>query len=140
MTCIAYVLPLHGDGDVAVARRRVRELAEGSALTTQAVEDFATAVSALARNVIAHTRRGEILLGTALEDDRVGLIAIAKDDGANTQLERSPRGAAPKVSPELESARALADEVDVQSTPFEGTTVTLVKWAKAGRASTPLAK
>src|SRR5690349_18407652 len=78
---IAYHLMLADESDVGAARRRARELAVEQGLPAPAVEALATAVSEVARNVIVHGGRGELFLGVVHDGRRVGVVAVARDDG-----------------------------------------------------------
>jgi serine/threonine-protein kinase RsbT len=72
---------VHQDSDVAIARKRVFELASQQGLGEPAAAALATAVTEIARNLIAHAGGGEIVVSAALHAGRRGVIVTARDDG-----------------------------------------------------------
>jgi serine/threonine-protein kinase RsbT len=130
---IACHLMLADESDVGAARRRTREIAEEQGLPPNAVEALATAVSEIARNVVVHARRGELLVGVVRNRDRVGVVAVARDDGPGIQsMEDAMRdgySTGDGLGLGLPSAQRLVDEFEIRSVVGQGTTVTLKKWA-----------
>ena len=130
---IVWYLVLADESDVGVARRRARELADKQGLLPNAVEALATAVSEVARNVIVHARRGELLLGVVRDSHRAGVVAVARDDGPGIpRMEDALRdgySTGQGLGLGLPSARRLVDEFEIHSEVGHGTTVTLKKWA-----------
>ena len=93
---------------------------------------IATAISEVARNIVVHVGRGEIVLRPVQEADRYGLVVIARDEGAGIRDveaalrdDYSGRGG---LGLGLSGARRLMDEFDIESTADTGTTVTMRKW------------
>ena len=93
---------------------------------------IATAISEVARNIVVHVGRGEILLRPVQEVNRYGLVVIARDEGAGIRDldaalrdDYSGRGG---LGLGLSGARRLMDEFDIESTADTGTTVTMKKW------------
>ena len=92
---------------------------------------MATAISELARNIVVHAGRGEIVLRPLEEVHRYGIVVIARDEGtgirdveAALRYDYSGRGG---LGLGLPGARRLMDEFDIESSP-DGTTVTMKKW------------
>jgi phosphoserine phosphatase RsbX len=121
---------IDGEGDVAHARNRARDLAQGVGLPVGATEALVIAVSELARNIVMHAHYGEIVL-RALETPRgveviardigpgIGDIALALQDGFTT---------AGSMGCGLSAARRLVDRLDISSSIGVGTVVTIEKW------------
>ncbi|OLC67000.1 MAG: ATP-binding protein [Candidatus Rokubacteria bacterium 13_1_40CM_2_68_8] len=128
-------VPIRHESDVAMARKRVREMARRQGLEERAVEALATAVSEVARNIVVHAGLGELLLDAAEERGRRGVVVIARDGGPGIpDLEMALRdgySSAEGLGLGLSSARRLVDEFEIISTAGQGTTVTLKKWAGA---------
>jgi serine/threonine-protein kinase RsbT len=135
---IACRLILADESDVGVARRRARKLGEQQGLLANAVEALATAVSEIARNVIVHAGRGELVLGVVHNGGRVGIEAVARDDGPGIpSLEDAMRdgySTGNGLGLGLPGAQRLVDEFEIRSIVGEGTTVTLRKWASLPRS------
>jgi serine/threonine-protein kinase RsbT len=97
-----------------------------------ATEALATAVSEIIRNVIVHAGTGEFVLGIEQEPGRVGIVAIARDDGPGIlDIERAMvdgYSSASGLGLGLPSARRLVDEFAIESVLGQGTVITLKKW------------
>jgi anti-sigma regulatory factor (Ser/Thr protein kinase) len=125
-------LPIRHSSDAATARQRLREFAYRRGFQEAAVEGLATAVSELAHNIVRHAGSGEISIGFAERDDRIGLYVVASDQGPGIpDLERALQdghSTTGGLGLGLSSARRFVDEFELSSLPGEGTTVTLKKW------------
>jgi serine/threonine-protein kinase RsbT len=126
-------LPLRCEADVAEARRRARVLAQARGLRFSDSEALATALSEVARNVLVHAGGGEILLGSVSDAGRVGVIAIARDEGPGIadieQAMRDGYSSGDGLGLGLPSAQRLVDEFELHSVVGQGTRVSLTKWA-----------
>ncbi len=133
---IACHLILAGESDVGAGRRRARELAEEQGLAANAAAALATAVSEIARNVIVHAGGGELFLGIVRDGRRVGVVAVAKDEGPGIpnveDALRDGYSTGTGLGLGLPGARRLVDEFEIRSTVGKGTTVTLKKWVPVG--------
>jgi len=133
-----YQLTLRDESDLVVARRHVRELGQSQGLTALCIEQLATAVTEIARNVLIHARSGRMAVrsvrgvrGGALrslvavvvtdEGPGIGDLDAAMADGYSTG-----RG----LGMGLSGARRLVDAFELTSAVGQGTTVTLEKWGK----------
>ena len=120
------------DGDMVPARAQARALAEALGFSRTDATLIATAVSEVARNIVAHGGLGEIAMSPLMEDRRRGLRVIASDRGPGIRdiakaLEHghtSRHG----LGLGLSGARRLMDDFDIDSGPEIGTTVSLPKW------------
>ena len=125
-------VPLNTDEDVVRVRKLVRDqlVALGFSLIDQT--KMVTAASELARNTLRYGGGGRAELALVSKLGRRGLavsfidagpgiadISLALTDGYTT-------GGGMGLG--LSGARRLADEFDLQSSPGNGTTVTITKW------------
>jgi serine/threonine-protein kinase RsbT len=125
---------VESDVDVVQVRQRARDLALalGFSLTQQTV--IATAVSEVARNIVSYAGAGEVWLRAEEETGRRGLVAVARDGGpgiadVDKALEDgySTSGG---LGVGLPGARRLMDDLEIESGPGGGTTVTMRKWLR----------
>ena len=120
------------DSDVAMARIRTHRLAIDEGFTDVESAALATAVSELAQNVFVHAGRGELAVSVVEEPGRVGILAVARDEGPGiVDIERAMQDGYSTIGTlglGLPSARRLVDELYVLSAPGAGTTVTAKKW------------
>jgi len=126
---------IRDESDVAVARRRARELASQQGLSEVEAEALATAVTEIARNIVVHAGGGEILFERVVDAPRRGVVVIARDTGPGIpDVEQAMQdGFSTKhgLGFGLPGARRLVDEFEIESKTGAGTTVTLRKWTSA---------
>ncbi|HSI51739.1 MAG TPA: anti-sigma regulatory factor [Ideonella sp.] len=138
------------ESDVAVARRRARELAAQQGLSEVRSEALATAVTELARNIVVHARSGELQFSAVGNAPRRGVVVTARDAGPGIedveQVMQDGFSTAQGLGLGLPSARRLVDEFEIESEIGTGTTITLRQWTSAmlrddavGRAAPPAA-
>jgi serine/threonine-protein kinase RsbT len=120
------------DADLVPARAEGRALAERLGFSRTDATLIATAISEIARNIVVHVGRGEIVMRPVYNDSRYGLVVIARDDGVGirdieTALEHgyASRGG---LGLGLPGARRLMDEFEVETERDKGTIVTMTKW------------
>jgi serine/threonine-protein kinase RsbT len=129
-------IPIAADSDMVPARAQGRALATKLGFSRTDATLIATAISEIARNIVVHVGRGEIVLQPLYEDDRYGLVVVAQDEGpgigdVNAALEHgfaSGKG----LGLGLPGARRLMDEFEIASDPGKGTVVTMKKWRVRG--------
>ena len=129
-------IAIESDADVVTARQRARELAAELELSSTDQTLLATAISEVARNITHYATRGEVLLRVIRDGEgRAGIQVVASDDGPGiADIERALQDGYTTgggLGLGLPGARRLVDDFEIQSTPSEGTTVTLVMWARA---------
>ncbi len=125
---------IESEGDIVLARRRVRELAIATGFSSTDVTRVVTAASELARNVFQYAGKGAMRWRTIENNGRSGLelqfadqgpgiadVKIAFQDGYST---------GEGLGMGLPGTRRLMDEMEIQSPPGQGTTVTIKKWRK----------
>jgi serine/threonine-protein kinase RsbT len=125
-------VPITTDADLVTARAEGRAMAEQLGFPRPDPTLIATAISEVARNIVVHAGRGEIVLRPFDDPDRFGVVVIARDEGpgirdvdAALQHDYSGRGG---LGLGLPGARRLMDDFDVESDADAGTTVTMTKW------------
>src|SRR5512132_2025041 len=119
------------DADLVTARAEGRAIAERLGFPRPDPTLIATAISEVARNIVVHAGRGEIVLRPFDDADRFGLVVIARDEGAGIRDveaalrdDYSGRGG---LGLGLPGARRLMDDFDIDSSADSGTTVTMTK-------------
>jgi serine/threonine-protein kinase RsbT len=125
-------VPIEHDDDLVTARAQARELAEQLGFSRTDATLIATAVSEVARNIVVHAGRGELMLRGVENGHRCGLVVVARDEGpgipdARAAL-RDGEGWGQGLGLGLPGARRLMDEFDIESRPGNGTTVTMTRW------------
>jgi serine/threonine-protein kinase RsbT len=125
-------VPINSDADLVAARAEGRAMAERLGFPRPDPTLIATAISEVARNIVVHVGRGEIVLRPLQEVNRYGLVVIATDEGpgirdieAAVRDEYSGRGS---LGLGLPGARRLMDDFEVASDADTGTTVMMKKW------------
>jgi serine/threonine-protein kinase RsbT len=125
-------VPITTDADLVTARAEARPMAERLGFPRPDPTLIATAISEVARNIVVHAGRGEIVLRPFDDADRYGVVVIARDEGpgirdveAALRDDYSGRGG---LGLGLPGARRLMDDFDVESDADAGTTVTMTKW------------
>lgn len=121
-------ITIDGEVDVAHARIRSRDIARKMGFEQPALDAIATAVSELARNIVVHAGKGEVVLTrgprgleVVVRDQGPGImdIQLAFQDGYSTA-----RG----LGCGLSGARRLVDHLEIASEPGLGTVVRFHKW------------
>jgi serine/threonine-protein kinase RsbT len=123
---------IESDVDLVTARAEGRAMAERLGFPRPDPTLIATAISEIARNIVVHVGRGEIILKPFEDADRFGLVVVAVDQGpgirdveAALRDDYSGRGGLGLGMP---GARRLMDDFEVASDADTGTTVTMTKW------------
>jgi serine/threonine-protein kinase RsbT len=125
-------IAIRADDDLVPARAQARALAERLGFSRTDATLIATAISEIARNIVVHVGKGDIVLRPVDEGARRGLVVIAHDAGPGIRdVEAALRdGYAGQggLGLGLPGARRLMDDFDIVSQPGRGTTVTMTKW------------
>jgi serine/threonine-protein kinase RsbT len=130
------VIPIESDADVVTARQRARQLAGELELTSTDQTLLATAISEVARNITTYAVRGEVVLSVVHDDNgRRGIQVIARDEGPGIEnLELALQDGYTSgggLGLGLPGARRLVDDFHIETSPGQGTKVTLVMWARS---------
>jgi serine/threonine-protein kinase RsbT len=122
------------DTDIVTARQKGRDLALQVGFSGSDLALIATAISEVARNIIIYAERGEVVLSLAQQNDKRGIVVVARDHGpgiANIeQAMRDGYSTGNSLGLGLPGARRLMDEFEIGSEVGKGTTVTMKKWVR----------
>jgi serine/threonine-protein kinase RsbT len=120
------------DADTVVARQAGREAALRLGFSRTDATFIATAISEIARNITVHAGSGEIIVRSHSEEGREGVVVIARDEGPGiadvSSVLRQDHRSDVGLGMGLWGASRLMDEIEVESRPGKGTTVTMTKW------------
>lgn len=122
------------EADVVAARQKGRDLAAQAGISGSDLTVVATAISEIARNIIAYAESGEIVLKVAQQGRRRGVVIIARDNGPGiADIDMAMRdgfSTGKSLGLGLPGARRLMDEFEILSELGKGVTVTMTKWAR----------
>jgi serine/threonine-protein kinase RsbT len=118
------------DADIIVARQNGRALAVAMNFSTTDSAFIATTVSELARVLLSRTGRGEIWLHTVYEDERSGVVIVARDPVVRGGWRHRHGAATPGPDLKLPDVFRLVDEFDIASDAGRGTTIRATKWCR----------
>ncbi len=127
-------VPVASSSDVVVARDRARGLSARAGLSGTDSALVATAVSELARNIVAYAGRGEMVLRLIEDEAEQGVEVIAVDAGPGiVDLElalQNGYSTSGGLGLGLPGVRRLMDHFHIVSEPRKGTSVTIRKWRR----------
>jgi anti-sigma regulatory factor (Ser/Thr protein kinase) len=125
-------VPINDESDLVRARAEGRALAERQGFSRTDATLIATAISEVARNIVVHVGRGEMVLQALDEYSRCGLQVTARDEGRGIRDVEAALGRGSTTGQGLglglPGARRLMDDFEIASSLGRGTTVTMVKW------------
>jgi serine/threonine-protein kinase RsbT len=123
---------IKSERDIVVARQKGRALATKLGFSVGDATLIATAISELARNIIAYAGEGMITMNVIYNSKHQGLLVVASDEGpgiADIPLAlRDGFSTSGSLGIGLPGVRRLMDEFDISSQPGVGTIVTVTKW------------
>lgn len=129
-------LPIASDTDIVLARQEGRALAARAGVVATDLTLVATAISEIARNIVAHAHGdGQISMTIVEEAGRRGVMIVARDTGPGIDdielaLEDGfSTGAGLGLG--LPGARRIMDDFAISSRPGRGTTVVMHKWVRS---------
>jgi serine/threonine-protein kinase RsbT len=120
------------DADIITARQQGRTFVLQLGFTSPEATLVATAISELARNIVMHATRGEIVIRPVAHDGRSGVLVIARDEGPGipdvmrAAIESPSRSTS--LSLGLRGTKHLVDEFEIVSSAGQGTTIAVKKW------------
>lgn len=124
--------------DISTARQLGRKLAGDLGLADSEVTLLAAAISEVARNILDHARRGELLFNIVEKGVKRGLQIIARDDGPGiADVQRAMQygySTVGSLGVGLPGAKWLMDEFAIDSTVGQGTRVTMCKWPRSSNS------
>ena len=123
---------ISSDQDIVLARQKGRALAVELGFSAVDSTLIATAISELARNIVAYARKGSITLQPLNNSTRQGILVVASDRGPGIadvhQAMRDGFSTSGSLGLGLPGVKRLVDEFDIKSEPGRGTTVAIRKW------------
>jgi serine/threonine-protein kinase RsbT len=127
-------VPINSDQDLVIARQEGRAMATKLGFSSVDATFVATAISELARNILAYARKGAITLRAIHGSSREGILVIASDDGPGIpdirQALRDGFSTSGSLGLGLPGVRRLMDEFEITSRSGRGTTVKVTKWKR----------
>ncbi len=122
------------DSDVITARQQGREMALAAGLSGSDLTVVATAISEVARNIIAYADHGEIELALAEQGVRRGISVTARDQGPGiANIEQAMQdgfSTGKSLGLGLPGAKRLMDEFEISSEVGQGVTIVMRKWRR----------
>lgn len=123
---------INSDQDIVSARQKGRGMANELGFSSGEATLIATAISELARNIVAYARKGQITLKMLNGLNRQGISVVATDDGPGIadirQALRDGFSTSGSLGLGLPGVRRLMDEFEITSQPGRGTMVAVKKW------------
>jgi serine/threonine-protein kinase RsbT len=127
-------LRINSDFDIIVARRKGREMAKLLGFGPTDSTLIATAISELARNIVAYAPSGEIVLRPSEHDVPEGILVMAFDHGPGIpDVDRAVHdgySTSGSLGLGLPGVKRLMDEFEITSDVGQGTTVMARKWLR----------
>ena len=130
-------LPIRGEDDIVASRQRAREAARELGFGAVDQSRIATAVSELTRNIVRYAidGHGEVIVGEVSRAARsAGIEIVVADEGPGIadvdQAMRDGFTSGGGMGMGLPGTRRLMDEMEIDSAPGRGTTVTIRKWRR----------
>jgi serine/threonine-protein kinase RsbT len=129
--------PINSAVDIVTARQRGRALALEIGFNGADVTLIAAAISEVARNIVDHAKKGEIVMApvsNSANGGRRGIQIIARDEGPGirdvAQAMQYGYSTRKGLGVGLPGAKWLMDEFDIASEIGRGTTITMKKWKR----------
>ncbi|MGD8690618.1 MAG: anti-sigma regulatory factor [Gammaproteobacteria bacterium] len=118
--------------DIVLARHAGRLVGQTIGFLHSDLTLIATVISELGRNILQYAQTGEIEIHRVLKGNLAGIHIIARDHGPGiANVDRVVRGGfstSGGLALGLAGVRRIMDEFDLQSSPRNGTTVSVIKW------------
>lgn len=126
------IIPIRSEADILAARQQGRELAKELGFSSVDLTFLATAISELARNIVAYAGDGRIVLDTVHTGSRRGIAVAACDEGPGISdvalAMQDGYSTGQGLGLGLPGTKRLMDEFEISSEVGKGTTVTTRKW------------
>lgn len=127
-------ITIKADEDVLNARQQGRALAARLGFSSVDLTLISTAISEIARNMASYAQRGEMVLRSAQQGPKKGIVVIACDQGPGIPdldiAMQDGYSTSGSLGIGLPGARRLMDDFEIVSTVGEGTCVTMKKWVR----------
>jgi serine/threonine-protein kinase RsbT len=120
--------------DIVTARQKGRTLAMEIGFNGSDLTLIATAISEVARNIVDHAKRGEIVLVPIHQRHKRGISITARDEGPGiadvNQAMQYGYSTGKGLGVGLPGAKWLMDEFEIDTRVGKGTTVIMKKWLR----------
>jgi len=120
------------ESDIVVARQLGRALASRLGFSATDLTLVATAISEVARNIVAYAKSGEIVVSLADDGSRQGIRIMANDEGPGirdiAQAMQPGYSSSDSLGLGLPGTRRMMDEFQISSDVGKGTRITMTKW------------
>ena len=127
-------VPISSEGDIAAARKLVRNVAAAVGFGVTDVTRIVTAASELTRNVFRYAGSGVMRWHKIDSGTNIGIELIFEDHGPGIpdiqQAMEAGYTTGGGLGLGLPGAKRLMDEIHVESVIGQGTTVTVKKWRR----------
>ena len=131
-TQIHKIIPICSFADIVTAREQARSLAVKLGFSGSDPIIITTAISEIARNIVEHAEKGEIILRSVKENSRHGISIIAQDGGPGipdvARAMQDGFSTGDGLGLGLPGAKRLMDEFKIISVVGKGTTIHMKKW------------
>jgi serine/threonine-protein kinase RsbT len=131
-TQIHKIIPISSHADVMTAREEGRSLATKLGFSGSDPMIITTAISEIARNIVEHAEKGEIILQLVKENSKHGIAIIAQDEGPGipdlTRAMQEGFSTGRGLGLGLPGTKRLMDEFKIISEVGKGTTIHMKKW------------
>jgi serine/threonine-protein kinase RsbT len=127
-------IPIASEDDIVAARQRARQAARELGFGMLDQSRIATAVSELTRNIVRYATdgRGDVRVRALADGPRIGVEIVVADDGPGIAdvalVMRDGFTSGKGMGMGLPGTRRLMDEMELDSAPGRGTTITIRKW------------
>jgi len=128
---------IQSSADIVTARQRGRALALELGFNGADVTLIAAAISEVARNIVDHAKKGEVVMSginSSMNGGKKGIQIIARDQGPGIRdvVQAMQYGYSTRkgLGVGLPGAKWLMDEFDIASAIGRGTTITMKKWRR----------
>ncbi|WP_224998834.1 anti-sigma regulatory factor [Cesiribacter sp. SM1] len=127
-------LKIVSEQDVVLFRQRLKEYASKIGMSLLNQTKLITASSELVRNILVYARQGEVIIEVVTDRLQTGVRVTFKDQGPG--IADIPKAMQDGFSTNkslglgLPGAKRLVNYFDIQSTPGNGTTVTIIRWKR----------
>ena len=125
-------IEISSSGDIVTARQKGRALAAELGFSGSDLIVIATAISEVARNIVEHAIKGEVILGAIENGSLCGIMIVARDQGPGipdiTRALQDGYSSGRGLGLGLPGAKRLMDDFEIVSEPGKGTTIKMKKW------------
>lgn len=126
------------DLEVAKITLASSKLAKEIGFTSNQQNLIATIVSELGRNILNHAGKGEIRLGLIVKGSTKGIEIAANDQGPgikDIKMAMQDNYSTKKtLGLGLPAVKRMADELEIETQPGKGTSITARKWLRNGKS------